>query len=61
MPGMSATQLTAFVKPLYNRITALGVKLPASSVTQASNWEDVRHGAGDIPSNGGRFASRIFP
>ncbi|KAI1186620.1 FAD binding domain-containing protein [Nemania serpens] len=51
MPGMSATQLTAFVKPLYNRITALGVKLPASSVTQASNWEDVRHGAGDIPSN----------
>ncbi|KAI1118629.1 FAD binding domain-containing protein [Nemania sp. NC0429] len=61
MPGMSATQLTAFVKPLYNRITALGFTIPAASVTQASNWQDVRHGVGDTPGNGGRFASRIFP
>lgn len=43
MPGMSAAQLTAFVKPLRDRITALGLTVPASSVTQASNWEDVRH------------------
>lgn len=61
MPGMSATQLAAFVKPLHDRIAALGVKPPASSVTQASNWQDVRHGVGDTPGNGGRFASRIFP
>ncbi|KAI1175216.1 FAD binding domain-containing protein [Nemania sp. FL0916] len=61
MPGMSATQISAFVKPLRDRITALGLQIPASSITQASNWEDVRHGVGDSPGNGGRFASRIFP
>ncbi|KAI0909507.1 FAD binding domain-containing protein [Ustulina deusta] len=61
MPGMSATQLTAFVKPLYDRIAALGINFPASSITQASNWQDVSHGVGDMPGSGGRFASRIFP
>ncbi|KAI0105249.1 FAD binding domain-containing protein [Nemania sp. FL0031] len=61
MPKMSAAQLTAFVKPLYDRITALGLQVPAPSVAQASNWEDVNHGVGDTPGNGGRFASRIFP
>ncbi|KAI1301069.1 FAD binding domain-containing protein [Xylaria venustula] len=61
MPGMSATQLTAFVQPLYDRIAALGVIVPAARVTQASNWQDVSHGVGDTPGNGGRFASRIFP
>ncbi|KAI1273938.1 FAD binding domain-containing protein [Xylaria sp. FL0933] len=61
MPGMSATQLTAFVKPLRDRIAALGFSLPASSITQASNWQDTSHGIGDTPGNGGRFASRIFP
>ncbi|KAI1363390.1 hypothetical protein F5Y08DRAFT_309572 [Xylaria arbuscula] len=61
MPGMSATQITAFVKPLYDRITALGVRIPAPSITQASNWQDVSHGVGDVPGSGGRFASRIFP
>ncbi|KAI0858731.1 FAD binding domain-containing protein [Xylaria cubensis] len=61
MPGMSAAQLTAFVKPLHDRIAALGLNVPASSVSQASNWQDTRHGVGDTPGNGGRFASRIFP
>ncbi|KAI0969559.1 FAD binding domain-containing protein [Xylaria arbuscula] len=61
MPGMSATQLTAFVEPLYDRIAALGVIVPASRVTQASNWQDVSHGVGDTPGSGGRFTSRIFP
>ncbi|KAI0877409.1 FAD binding domain-containing protein [Hypoxylon argillaceum] len=61
MPGMSATQLTAFVKPLYDRIAALGVRAPAPSVSQASNWQDTSHGVGDTPGNGGRFSSRIFP
>ncbi|KAI0403288.1 FAD binding domain-containing protein [Xylaria palmicola] len=61
MPGMSATQLTAFVKPLYDRISGLGVNVPVASVTQASNWQDVSHGVGDTPGSGGRFASRIFP
>lgn len=61
MPGMSSTQLVAFVKPLYNRIAALGISVPSPSVSQASNWVDVNHGVGDTPSNGGRFASRIFP
>lgn len=58
---MSATQLTAFVKPLYDRIAALGVRAPAPSVSQASNWQDTSHGVGDTPGNGGRFSSRIFP
>ncbi|KAJ8120281.1 hypothetical protein ONZ43_g2971 [Nemania bipapillata] len=61
MPGMSATQLAMFVKPLYDRIAALGIRTPAPSVTQASNWQDTSHGVGDTPGNGGRFASRIFP
>ncbi|KAI0420780.1 FAD binding domain-containing protein [Xylaria grammica] len=61
MPGMSSTQISAFVKPLRDRIAALGVNLPASSITQASNWQDTNHGVGDTPGNGGRFASRIFP
>ncbi|KAI0503130.1 FAD binding domain-containing protein [Xylaria bambusicola] len=61
MPGMSATQITAFVKPLYDRIAALGFTLPASAITQASNWQDTSHGVGDVPGSGGRFASRIFP
>ncbi|KAI1427861.1 FAD binding domain-containing protein [Xylaria sp. FL1777] len=61
MPGMSAAQVTAFVKPLYDRIAGLGINFPTSSVTQASNWQDTSHGVGDTPGNGGRFASRIFP
>ncbi|KAI0203594.1 FAD binding domain-containing protein [Astrocystis sublimbata] len=61
MPGLDATQLTSFVTPLRDRIAALGIDVPVSAVTQASNWQDVRHGVGDTPGNGGRFASRIFP
>jgi hypothetical protein len=61
MPGMSTTELAAFVRPLYDRITALGISAPSPSATQASNWLDANHGVGDTPGNGGRFASRIFP
>lgn len=61
MPGMSAAKLASFVQPLYNRIAALGITVPSTGVTQASNWVDVSHGVGDAPGNGGRFASRIFP
>jgi hypothetical protein len=58
---MSAAKLASFVQPLYNRIAALGITVPSTGVTQASNWVDVSHGVGDAPGNGGRFASRIFP
>lgn len=61
MPGMSATEIVAFVRPLYDRIAALGVSVPSPNVMQASNWMDSRHGVGDTPGTGGRFASRIFP
>ncbi|KAI8628454.1 FAD binding domain-containing protein [Xylariaceae sp. FL1651] len=61
MPGMSATELAAFVQPLYGRIAALGISVPSPDVAQAANWVDVNHGVGDTPGNGGRFASRLFP
>ncbi|KAI0142709.1 FAD binding domain-containing protein [Xylariaceae sp. FL1272] len=61
MPGMTASELSTFVQPLYTGVAALGFNIRAPVVTQASNWLDTRHGVGDTPGVGSRFASRIFP
>ncbi|KAI0021773.1 FAD binding domain-containing protein [Xylariomycetidae sp. FL0641] len=62
IPGLSASQLTAFVQPLYASLNTLGIAGSPPAPVQASNWTDpAAHGVGDAPGSGSPFGSRLFP